>query len=424
MKRCAACQALYTDDDTFCEVDGEALALDRSVLPTLPVAAPPTEIPVVGDAVGQRLYRAAPGLELELLRPLTEQMLALAAMFEAHGLAWQPLPEDFVLVDGATLALSHARGVFRHAEPFDARGPLRAFGEAVAQGPLSRAGSELVELFFDARLPPLGTVEARARLGASYPTPRELGAHAALHAHVGYRRARQEDTVSGVVGAEEGGPCTSLILCDGISSSTDGGFASRIGCAAAEAYLTLPRGTLSPEERVQVAVLHAHEAVCREAPALGSGAMPGSTIVVAIIEGPRVTVAWAGDSRAYVVGGSRAELLTRDHSWANEIIEAGAMDEAEAFAQPMALALTRFIGPLDGSLPPLEPSVASAMLSAGEVLVLCSDGLWSYVPRAAAMAAVVGRSGEGAVSIARALVHEALIRGAHDNVSVAVFVAP
>lgn len=153
MKRCPACQALYTDDDTFCEVDGEALALDRSVSPTLPVAAPPAEIPVVGDAVGQRLHRAAPGVELRLLRPLTEQLLALAAAFEASGLAWQPLPEDFVLIDGVTLALSHARGVFRHEEPFDVRGPLRAFGEALAQGPLPQAGAELVELFFDVRLP-------------------------------------------------------------------------------------------------------------------------------------------------------------------------------------------------------------------------------------------------------------------------------
>ena len=60
VKRCPACQALYTDDDAFCEVDGEVLAVDRSVAPTIPVAPPPTEIPVVGDAVGQRLYRVAP----------------------------------------------------------------------------------------------------------------------------------------------------------------------------------------------------------------------------------------------------------------------------------------------------------------------------------------------------------------------------
>lgn len=423
MKRCPECQAIYDDDDTFCEVDGEVLAVDRSVAPTMPVAAPPSEIPVVGDAVGQRLYRAAPSLDVALLRPLTDRMLDLAAAFEASQLAWQPLPEDFILVDGL-LALSHARGVFRHAEAFDARGPLRAFGEAVAQGHLTCAGTDLVELFFDTRLPALSTAEARGRLGLALPAPRVVGEHAATHLHVGFRRARQEDTVSGLVGSRMGKPFTALVLCDGVSSSTDGGFASRIGCAAAEESFRQTVHGLPPEEAVRVAILHAHEAVCRESPALGPDAMPGSTIVVAYIEGPDVCVAWAGDSRAYVIGATRAQLLTKDHSWANEIIEAGGLDEEEAFAQPMALALTRFIGPLDGTLPPLEPSVAKTTLAAEDVLVLCSDGLWSYMASPEAMAAVVHRSGKGAVSLARALVHEALVRGAHDNVSVAVYVAP
>jgi serine/threonine protein phosphatase PrpC len=424
VKRCPACQATYTDDDTFCEVDGEALEVDRSMMPTMPVAAPPTEIPVVGDAVGQRLYRAAPSVDIALLRPLTDRMLDLAAAFELRHLAWQPLPEDFVLVDGSTLALSHARGVFRHEEDFDARGPLRAFGEAVAQGQLVRAGSDLVELFFDTRLPPLSTAAARARLGAAHPEPRAIGAHAATHLHVGFRRERQEDSVSGLLGSREGGPFTALVLCDGVSSSTDGGFASRIGCAAAEEFFGLENRGVSTADCGAGAVLYAHEAVCREAPSLGAEAMPGSTIVVATIVGTAVHVAWAGDSRAYVVGPSRAEVLTRDHSWANEIIAAGGLEESEAYAQPMALALTRFIGPLDGTLPPLEPSEVGTTLSSGDVLVLCSDGLWSYMASAEAMAATVRRSGDGAVSIARSLVHEALVRGAHDNVSVAVYVAP
>jgi PPM family protein phosphatase len=281
-----------------------------------------------------------------------------------------------------------------------------------------------VELFFDTRLPALSTAAARGRLGLALPAPRTVGEHAATHLHVGFRRARQEDTVSGLVGSRMGRPFTALVLCDGVSSSTDGGFASRIGCAAAEESFRHAAHGVPPEEAVRTAILHAHEAVCRESPALGPDAMPGSTIVVAYIEGADAVVAWAGDSRAYVIGATRAELLTKDHSWANEIIEAGGLDEEEAFAQPMALALTRFIGPLDGTLPPLEPSVSKTILAAGDVLVLCSDGLWSYMALPEAMAAVVHRSGKGPVALARGLVHEALVRGAHDNVSVAVYVAP
>ena len=57
-------------------------------------------------------------------------------------------------------------------------------------------------------------------------------------------------------------------------------------------------------------------------------------------------------------------------------------------------------------------------------LILCSDGVWSYLAKPEAMAAMVGCVDADAGQIARALVHEALLRGGHDNASVAIYVAP
>ena len=106
------------------------------------------------------------------------------------------------------------------------------------------------------------------------------------------------------------------------------------------------------------------------------------------------------------------------------MIEAGGLDEEEAYAaadRVGAHALHRSARRLPSAA---RASEASTTLSSGDVLVLCCDGLWSYMASPEAMAAVVRRSGTGAAALARALVHEALVRGGHDNVSVAVYVAP
>jgi serine/threonine protein phosphatase PrpC len=161
------------------------------------------------------------------------------------------------------------------------------------------------------------------------------------------------------------------------------------------------------------------------APPPASTEPPGATIVVAVIRKDRVAIGWAGDSRAYIVPESGTpELLTHDHSWANAMVATGHVTEEEALAQPLAYALTRCIGPLDDSVGDLVPEVRVAPIASGATLVLCSDGVWSYLAKPEAMAAMVGCVDPDPPQIARALVHEALLRGGHDNASVAIYVAP
>jgi serine/threonine protein phosphatase PrpC len=152
---------------------------------------------------------------------------------------------------------------------------------------------------------------------------------------------------------------------------------------------------------------------------------PGATIVVAAIRKDRLAIGWAGDSRAYLVPEQGTpELLTHDHSWANAMVATGHVTEEEALAQPLAYALTRCIGPLDDTVGDLVPEVRVTSIASGATLVLCSDGVWSYLAKPEAMAAMIGCVDPDAPQIARALVHEALLRGGHDNASVAVYVAP
>ena len=448
MRRCPACHALYPDDDRFCEVDGEVLASEPdpvlSAAPTLPIAPPPSEVPILEGArtiLGEG-PRVAPARIAELVR----ETIAFGRLFEKANLAWQPQPEDFVFQQEGSLALASARGVFKRTGAFDVRPALRALGEALLDAPAAICSTAIVRLLSDPTLPALTPDEALAILEAGEELAPESVRRAAILAHIGYKRAVQQDAVREQT--EDG--WTVLVLCDGVSGSSDGGLAARVGSAAAcDRACELMRAGESVNHVVRDAILAGHRAVCvaskpmrrssrppgplaadRTIEAKPSTAPPpsleppGATIIVAAIRDERAGIGWAGDSRAYMLG-ARPQLLTHDHSWANAMLATGHVTEEEAFAQPLAYALTRCIGPLDESVGDLVPDVRVVDVPAGATLVLCSDGVWSYLARAEMMnAALLNVGAREPVAIARALVHEALLRGGHDNASVAVYVAP
>ena len=463
MKRCPACHALYPDDDRFCEVDGEVLALiepdaahhsELSAMPTLPVAAPPPDVPILENA--RTLIGQGPNIGAEAIPSLVRDTIELARRFDTSNLGWQPQPEDFVMDPEGRLAIASARGVFRRTgAPFDVRPALRALGEALLDAPAALCSTSVVRLLADPSLPQLSADDAMAILERAEELVPDSADHAAALAHVGFRRATQQDAVRLLAG--DG--WTVLALCDGVSGSSDGALAARIGSAAAiEKAGELMRAGETLDHVAREAVMTAHRAVCAavaagkprrssrppgplsadrttEAPPRGSVAPPppppasteppGATIVVAAIRRKGLAIGWAGDSRAYIVPeGAAPELLTHDHSWANAMVATGHVTEEEALAQPLAYALTRCIGPLDDSVGDLVPEVRVSAIAPGATLVLCSDGVWSYLAKPEAMAAMVGCVDPDPPQIARALVHEALLRGGHDTASVAVYVAP
>lgn len=449
MRRCPACHAIYPDDDRFCEVDGEVLVVEAgkpSGTPTLPLAAPPRDVRLVGENEGDMVLSIGARMSADEVRGLVEQTLAISRSFERDGLAWQPQPEDFILLAGNRMALSQARGVFHRTGPFDARPSLRALGEALLDAPIGACDTGLVRLLSDPTLPSMTPAEVDAFLRAAPALEAVRVDSGAWLAHPGYRRAVQQDAVA----VKAGDGWFILALCDGVSGSIDGGLAARVGSARACEYVASLVATGKPDQIVREGIVAAHEAVCaasKEAypqqarqgdrrpssnppaplaadrsgehpPASASTEPPGATIVLMLVKERTVTVGWAGDSRAYLVADA-PQLLTRDHSWANAMLATGHVTEEEAHAAPLAYALTRCIGPLDDA--ELDPDVRAFALPPGARLVVCSDGLWSYFARPEAMAAAVRRAGPEPAAIARSLVHEALMRGGHDNVSVVVY---
>lgn len=102
----------------------------------------------------------------------------------------------------------------------------------------------------------------------------------------------------------------------------------------------------------------------------------GTTVTVAHVGEKVLTVAHVGDSRAYLMRGASLRRLTDDHSLVEEMRRSGRLTAEEAANHPQRSIITRALGPE----PTVEVDVREFELQAGDVVLLCSDGLTSMVP--------------------------------------------
>ncbi|WP_219670592.1 PP2C family protein-serine/threonine phosphatase, partial [Streptomyces bambusae] len=251
----------------------------------------------------------------------------------------------------------------------------------------------------------------------------ELGSVAAVSDR-GLRHHRNEDSFAvSATALPDGSAATVAIVCDGVSSASRPDDASAAAAAAANESLldALPRGT-PPQEAMHQAILVAADAVNALAPEVpGAQNAPACTLVGAVVSGGLLTIGWVGDSRAYWVPDDRTVLphrLTEDDSWAAQMVAAGLMGEAEAYADVRAHAITGWLG---ADAYELEPHTKTFKPDHPGVVVVCTDGLWNYAESAAEMARVVPADAAlRPLHSARVLVGHALDGGGHDNVTVAV----
>ncbi len=237
----------------------------------------------------------------------------------------------------------------------------------------------------------------------------------------GLRRRRNEDAMA--LSALDGAGVIVLVVCDGVSSSAEAARASRTAADVTLAVLvaaTAHEGA-DPKAAMREAAEEAQRAVAAVPYARASGKEPpASTLVAAVVRDRRATIGWLGDSRAYLVGPAGARLLSRDHTWGEELASRGPAPGWEAAGQPDHQALTRWLGADGeggGSLPVRTVPIADA----GHLL-LCSDGLWNYAPSAERLGRLVGELAPGAapLPVARRLADFARATGGHDNITVVV----
>lgn len=251
----------------------------------------------------------------------------------------------------------------------------------------------------------------------------ELGSVAAVSDR-GLRHHRNEDSFAVAATAlPDGSAATVAIVCDGVSSASRPDEASAAAAVAAnEALLdALPRGAL-PQQAMHEAILAAATAVNALAPEIpGAQNAPACTLVGAVTAGGLLIIGWVGDSRAYWVPDDRnapPARLTEDDSWAAQMVAAGLMNEAEAYADVRAHAITGWLG---ADAYELEPHTVAFKPDRPGVVVVCTDGLWNYAESAQDMARVLpADAAVRPLHSAQVLVGHALDGGGHDNVTVAV----
>jgi protein phosphatase len=141
----------------------------------------------------------------------------------------------------------------------------------------------------------------------------------------------------------------------------------------------------------------------------------GTTLTVAYSVGHHLLLHHVGDSRAYLFRGGRLQRLTRDHTVAQSLADAGVIAPDEVASHRLRHVLTRALG---SGRAEVEAEIQHVELADGDRLLLCTDGLTEMVADAR-IAEVLGRTA-GSAEAGRALVEAALEAGGRDNVTVVV----
>lgn len=184
-------------------------------------------------------------------------------------------------------------------------------------------------------------------------------------------------TTNGMV---DGGPNFGLfIIADGMGGHQLGERASALAVRSAASYvidrLYLPMLRSEDNDRPPVAeVLIAAVKAANEA-VMNTITDGGTTLSVMVLLGDWGHFAHVGDSRAYLVTKDSAELITRDHSYVQRLIELNQITVEESKNHPQRSVLYRAIGQSDN----IEVDTLSRRLMAGASILLCSDGLWDVV---------------------------------------------
>ncbi|TLS49916.1 Stp1/IreP family PP2C-type Ser/Thr phosphatase [Paenibacillus antri] len=229
---------------------------------------------------------------------------------------------------------------------------------------------------------------------------------------VGRVRSVNEDRIvvkDGVAG------CTLAIVADGMGGHQAGDTASQITIELLESALVRVSGELDDAERkarLVDAIREANAKVFEVASGKEHYRGMGTTVTAALADASRVLIGHIGDSRAYYINHETVSQITEDHTLVNELVKTGQLTPDEAAVHPRRNVITRALG----TEADVDVDLVFLPWSAGDLLLLCSDGLSNLVPESEMTRTV---RGEGTLSekVDR-LVEYALNAGGDDNISV------
>ncbi len=204
------------------------------------------------------------------------------------------------------------------------------------------------------------------------------------------------------------------IVADGMGGHEGGQEASRIAVQSIEeVYAAGPED--DPQSLLVTGFRIAEQRILEHARAHPELQGMGTTATAVAVFPTHLCYAHVGDSRLYRVRAGMISRLTRDHSYVGRLVESGVISPEEADGHPQRHILTAALGAGSETSPDIPAAAVS--LDPGDILVLCTDGLWSKVGDEEIRQVVAASPPADACS---ALVGMARQRGGPDNITLQV----
>ncbi len=167
-----------------------------------------------------------------------------------------------------------------------------------------------------------------------------------------------------------------MLVFDGMGGHSDGAKAAETGLKVVqELFMEAVQPIFDPQGFLYMALAKAHDEVVRLGADLAVDFRPRATCAICLVQEGGAFWAHIGDSRIYQVRDGQVLTRSRDHSHVEVLIQEGAISEEEAQDHPMRNFVECCIG---GDAPVPDMSLTNRKnLEQGDVLLACSDGLWS-----------------------------------------------
>lgn len=204
------------------------------------------------------------------------------------------------------------------------------------------------------------------------------------------------------------------VVCDGMGGHAGGKEASELAVKTIVEIVKAAPEKTHPRDALKVAIEEANRRVWGM-PTNEGGYRPGSTVVAILAHAGGAEIAHVGDSRIYLVHAGAITQVTKDHSMVQEMVDRNIIKAEDAAKHPDANKIMRALGIAKDVEVDLRPEPIP--YTAGDVFVLCSDGLSDLVnaPEILEMA-----GSRPSAQAAGQLVDLANARGGHDNITAMV----
>lgn len=201
-----------------------------------------------------------------------------------------------------------------------------------------------------------------------------------------------------------------FVVADGMGGHAGGEVASSIVKRVLNEEITSPDLVADCGKMLLEALLKANDLILRLGQDEAYFGM-GTTVTAALFAQERLYIAHIGDSRAYLFRDNSLQLLTRDHSLVNELLQKGELTQEEAINHPRRNILTRALG--TDEVPQID--LYDLLVQPGDILLLCTDGLYNLVYENE-LVEILATEENLSTKVER-MVNHALERGGNDNIT-------